>query len=310
MDPLDLIRRKIESFDDPQIDLFVDHFRRRHGDALAAVIFYGSCLLAETRTATSFYDFYLLTDAPLRFFGNPWQSALSAVLPPSIFYGQVARAGQPPLRYKSCVISLRQFGLQTSARADDLHHLGRFSKRFALIYARDEATRQLIARGARAALEALLPHSLALLPRVFGVEDLVRQQLSLSYLGEERVAEPTKVERLMMGERTYYLELHRLLLARHAERTADLRPLGEDRYERVAGIDRCATERFVRRSRRRGLMRWPKYLLTVDNWLEIQLEKLQRYHGVELELTERQKRYPLIFGWPKFFELRRKGIIK
>jgi len=310
MELIELISRKLGDFDDSRVELFVEHFRQRHGDALAAAIFYGSCLLPETRTATSFYDFYLLTDAPLRFYGNPWQAALGSVLPPSVYYGRVALGASPPLRYKSCVMSLGQFERQTSSRADDLHHLGRFSKRFALAYARDEQARQLVARGALAALSTLLPHSLALLPRVFDLDELVRQQLSLSYLGEERVAEPTKVERLIAGELPYYLELHRRLLAEWTETRGDLRPVSEDRYEQLSSRDRRATERFIRRSRQRGLLRWPKYLLTVDNWLEIQLEKLQRYHGVKLELSERERRHPLIFGWAKFFELRRKGIIK
>ena len=28
------------------------------------------------------------------------------------------------------------------------------------------------------------------------------------------------------------------------------------------------------------------------------------------ELTEREKRWPLVYGWPKYFALKRKGVVK
>ncbi|MCA9666670.1 MAG: hypothetical protein KC503_13820, partial [Myxococcales bacterium] len=128
------------------------------------------------------------------------------------------------------------------------------------------------------------------------------------HLGERRVAEPRKVSGLFAGERAYYREVYAALLA---ERD-DVSPLGGGRLA-LPPADSHANaraERFIARSRRRGVMRWPKYLLTVDGWLEIQLEKLERHHGIALQLDERTRRWPLIFGWPKFFELVRRGVIK
>ncbi|MCA9669246.1 MAG: hypothetical protein KC503_26805, partial [Myxococcales bacterium] len=142
------VRDKLSRYDDPEVPRIVEHLRARYDDALAAVIFYGSLLSAETRTPTSFYDFYLLTDQPWRFYRGPFQAALSYVLPPNVYYERIA-AGP---RFKTCAMSLAQLAVETSPAAHDLHHLGRFSKRFALVYARDAATRDAVVDAAIAAM--------------------------------------------------------------------------------------------------------------------------------------------------------------
>ena len=40
------------------------------------------------------------------------------------------------------------------------------------------------------------------------------------------------------------------------------------------------------------------------------LDAAARRFGIALQLDERTRRWPLIFGWPKFFELVRRGVIK
>ncbi len=120
------------------------------------------------------------------------------------------------------------------------------------------------------------------------------------------MAEDTKVDSLFAAERDHYRRFYAAILAE-----VGLSPRGE-RFQQPepTTADRRRTERFLSRSRRRGKMRWPKYIVTVDNWLEIALAKVERHHGVKVELTEREKRWPLIFGWPKYFALKRRGVVK
>ena len=46
-----------------------------------------------------------------------------------------------------------------------------------------------------------------------------------------------------------------------------------------------------------------------DNWIDYMLEKLERTKGISLEISERDRRWPLIFGWKHFFAMRRQGLI-
>jgi hypothetical protein len=49
----------------------------------------------------------------------------------------------------------------------------------------------------------------------------------------------------------------------------------------------------------RATLRWAKYVALYDDWLEYVVRKVERRSGVALELTGRERRWPLVFLWPK-----------
>jgi hypothetical protein len=46
-------------------------------------------------------------------------------------------------------------------------------------------------------------------------------------------------------------------------------------------------------------MRWFKYMLTFDDWLDYIVRKIERRSGVRIELSKSERRFPIIFLWPK-----------
>jgi hypothetical protein len=56
---------------------------------------------------------------------------------------------------------------------------------------------------------------------------------------------------------------------------------------------------YFRRSKRRATARWVKYVALYDDWLDYVVEKVARRGGAAVALTERERRWPLIFLWPK-----------
>ena len=46
-------------------------------------------------------------------------------------------------------------------------------------------------------------------------------------------------------------------------------------------------------------MRWAKYMALYDDWLDYVVRKVERRSGVAIELTARERRWPLLFLWPK-----------
>jgi hypothetical protein len=117
----------------------------------------------------------------------------------------------------------------------------------------------------------------------------------------------------MDAGRDYYWEIYPEILQLYALRhgTPDL--VGNEAYHQRGGDrarQRRRTQTFLARSRRRGVLRWPKYMFTVDNWLQYILDKLERHQGIKVELTPLQKRFPLLFGWPIYLRLRRQGVVR
>lgn len=52
-----------------------------------------------------------------------------------------------------------------------------------------------------------------------------------------------------------------------------------------------------------ALVRLLKTATTFGDWLPYALWKLERHSGARPQLSERQRRHPLIFGWPVIFRL-------
>ena len=65
------------------------------------------------------------------------------------------------------------------------------------------------------------------------------------------------------------------------------------------GGERLRGRLYFQRSLVRATARWAKYVVTFEDWLEFLLRKARRHSGQEIELTERERRLPLIFLWPR-----------
>jgi hypothetical protein len=56
---------------------------------------------------------------------------------------------------------------------------------------------------------------------------------------------------------------------------------------------------YFRWSKLRATLRWVKYVALYDDWLDYLVHKVARRSGVAIELSPRERRWPLIFLWPK-----------
>jgi hypothetical protein len=261
-----------------------------------AVVLYGSCLWSEVRGPTSQPDFFVLVDSLRAWHCGILPSLLNAVLPPSIY--RLRAAG---LEAKVSVLSTAQLARHCSSAAPDLHHLGRFSKRIALVWSRDAEARARVVSAQRAALETLAPLALARCPSTVQLDEFMQTLLRLSYEAEVRIVEHGKAAALFEIEREHYRAIGReLLVGLGAEPSGAL----HYRVARGRAARPIEVERRLRRSRRRAVLRWPKYLLTYDGWLDYLLAKLARA-GSPVSLTPRQRRYPLILALPVLWRLAR-----
>ena len=46
-------------------------------------------------------------------------------------------------------------------------------------------------------------------------------------------------------------------------------------------------------------MRWAKHIVTFNDWLTYVQRKAERRTGLTIELTRAERKWPLIFLWPK-----------
>ena len=125
-----------------QITALAEATRARHGQVVAAVLAYGSCL-RDGVLADRIVDLYLLVDS-YRTFHRHWLLRWANVLlPPNVYYLEIPFQGET-LRAKYAVVSLADFARLTTPRAFHPYFWARFAQPCALAYAREDAVRQSV----------------------------------------------------------------------------------------------------------------------------------------------------------------------
>ena len=301
-------------------DFFTGRFLEKFGDKVLVVVFYGSRLSSITARPDSFSDFFVITDGYRGLHDKRRYEILSYILPPSVFYINTDKttdtAVEQERNFGACkynLISMEHFSRWTSERMKDMYIAGRFGKFIGICWVKDAAVLDQFVECCARAMAIMQRHVLALLPESFTFEQYVRACIKVSYTCELRPIEPDKVRELYESATEFYNNVYALFLEEHVQARRLIK--NEDVYVRSVTAkqlqkDTSATRRMSRRSRRRSFLRLFKHTVTVENWLELVLKKIERARGVRIELTERERRWPFIFGWGRFFALIRKGHLK
>ena len=233
---------------------------------------------------------------------------MNRALPPNVYFLWTDGPGHRSIRGKYSVISRADLERECAPRLRDLYSAGRLSKLVWIAWTRDEAARGwLVARLLDAQL-TLTPLALGLLADHFELDEFSHELLALSYRGEPRLEGWDKVHALRSAHEERYAELHRALLESFARASglleidgARFRKRSDPRWE---GIARGA-RRTLRRSRRRGYLRWPRILLTEPHWLDLAVDEAERKAGVRIHVTPALRAHPLLRGLPEFLRVLR-----
>ncbi|HEY9429103.1 MAG TPA: hypothetical protein VIR34_18225 [Gemmatimonadaceae bacterium] len=283
---------------------------RGFGPSAVAIIHYGSHAQRSDARPESAHDFFVIVEDYLVAYRSlaervgtsyaPAKAArLNRVLAPNVVAitdGDVT----PPLAAKCAILSVRDFRRACSSRARDHFTQGRLFQHAQLVWTRDARMRDIVVDSLLGARARTFDWGRAYLPPRFDVDTYCRVLLETSFgaevrpEGSERIALLLAVQRETMVR--MYAELLRSLaderiLTREGKVYTDPAPPG--------ALERLRVKLYFRRSKLRATLRWLKYMSLYDDWQDYLLRKLERRSGVHVELTERERRWPLIFLWPK-----------
>jgi hypothetical protein len=282
------------------------------GPNTAAVLHYGSHVHAAGHPHDSAYDFFVVVDenaAAFRHFTRQMRprfsagtaTLLSRVLPPNIVAVRLnGSTGGATVNAKCAILSARQLVRTCAPRSQDHFTKGRLFQPVRLAWVRDAACRTLVEDAlvsARAGtLEWVRPH----LPAEFDIEAYCRTLLRTSYAGEIRPETSDRAEQLFQAQRCGLIALYEPLLRDLAVQGTLLPSGGGYREARPPSRgERARLQFYFKRSKARATARWFKYIWLYDGWLEYIHRKVERRGGTVIELTPREKQWPLLFLWPK-----------
>jgi len=279
----------------------------RYGGAVQAILFYGSCL--RRSTSEGVLDFYMIVDDYRSVYGSGLLATANALLPPNVFYLEQS-TNEGTLRAKVAVMSARDFARGTGPRTLRPGFWARFCQPVIAVHLRDDAARDAVAEAALRSIRTAVTRGLGLVPTRDGAARFTSRELWLAlfretYASELRAESDESVTGLYAANPVRYDRILRESLdALAAEGRTRVAPDGDAfRVSQAPGL--LSRPRRARRTLAKlaGLAQLVKSAFTFGDWVPYALWKIERHTGTRLELTERQRRHPLLFAWPVFFRV-------
>lgn len=266
----------------PAARIFADHLAERYGSSVAAVLFYGSCLRQGT-DVDLMLDFYVLVDRMGAAIRNPLSAFFGALLPPNVYYIELPYEGRI-LRAKVAVMSVAAFIRGTSSSALTSAIWARFSQRTIIMRARTDEVRRRLEAALVEAVRTMMAATAPLLPRQFVARDLWVRALQETYRAELRPEPPEKAAELVDEDFGRYRAITTAIYGDPPNQS---------------DIDSRAPLRWLARrilGKSMNVLRLVKAAFTFQGGLDYAVWKIERHSGVKIELTDAERRRPLLTG--------------
>ncbi len=290
------------------------------GESLEAIVFFGSRRTgAANANAWSAYDWFAVVSGYGPFFAalgkakllsrSPRRLALLARwLPPT----QISLGfSEPGLRAKVSVIEHGTFLRETSPRRRDHFTIGRLFQPSRVLFARTPELREAVLEALVSAYVETWGWARPWLPGSFDADAYGRAALATSMSWEVRPEPAGRAAALWSAQceaqRPILATLLRALEGRGVRRADGGSPPRWRMVEAPGAVERLRLRLYFCHSLLRATTRWAKHMLTFEGWLEYIVRKASRHTGETIELSERERRWPIVFLWPRVVRyLRRK----
>jgi len=282
---------------------------RRAGATTVAVLYYGSALRAESLEGV--LDFYVLLDDVGAWPGSTMAHLANRALPPNVGYLQFVHQDQT-LRAKYAVMSARQFEQRTQRASLDTTIWARFCQPALCVWTRSTADRAATVARICAAVTTAASWAADLGPEAAPAADYWRALFAHTYAAELRVERTGRAQDIVGKCPDRYTALLPL-----AWQAAQLPYTAADDGTLMATVTAAQRQRAKRSwawrqrlGRPLNMLRLLKAAFTFEGALDYVAWKIERHRGVRIEVSDWQRRFPLLAAPGIYWQLRRRGILR
>ncbi len=297
------------------ISELVAGLRAHGGEGMAAVVAYGSQVTSAGPGRHSAHDLFVVVDGYRDFYGSlrasghagrnaGMLSMVSRILAPTVIAFRPA-APDGPLA-KCAVASRHDLAREMGRHRRDHFCLGRMMQQVSVVYTRDEEVAAwvdaTVAGGRGLAPDWTLPF----LDAPFSVDAFCRRMLEVSYAGEIRPEQRSRVGTVYEAQKQYLRDTYTPIL--DARVAGGVLEASGGRYRFVVHPSRLVRLRwnaYFAVSKARATARWLKHVMTFDNWISYVIRKVERRTGMAVEITSLERRLPFPFLLPKAWRVLR-----
>ena len=276
--------------------------RAVNSERIAAILLYGSGLW-QGPSDDRVWDLHVLVDDPGDFDKRLWHRIAGRILPPNVYYFEHEQKKRI-WRYKCNVMSLRQFRKQCEGKCLTPHIWARFCQPCRLIYYRDEESKKQTVTSLEQAVIKF---------HRFSLPFCEKDNFSPSHIWETGLKKTYSLE-LRSESKNRPSDIYKANPKNFTARTnALLKDLGEWHFDQFQNNSQWRAKLFPVYKplvKLIGLFRILKSATTFQNGVDYALWKIERHSGIKATPTDKQRKYPLVFGWPLLWELWRKGALK
>lgn len=294
---LETIRHKSTIPPSPSVSLLINDIMENYGDAVQAILFYGSCFHKE-EDLDGLFDLYVLVNSYSNVNRNYLYALANKLLPPNVFYLEVPGKIQT-IRAKYAILSLNDFKKGTSRRWFHSYLWARFCQPTALVYARNEKVAEQVSQSLCQAILTFVNRVLPRIPQEFSTRELWSKGLELTYRAEFRSEQPDKQVRLFDATPGYFADITGKALESSTYQVKEFTIQGAARYRAnisfsVRVASRIAWRVRIVQGKILSALRLIKGSLTFEGGVDYILWKIKRHSGVTLEVSPFLRRHPLL----------------
>jgi hypothetical protein len=290
----------------PAVAWLAEEIAKDYGETVLGVLFYGSGLRDQTDAGV--LDFWVIVDDYHAAYQNRLQAMINRVAPPNVFYLEREHDGCI-LRAKYGIIDRSAFEKGTSLDAWHPYVWARFAQPVRALACRDEEAKTFLTSAVANAIVTMVGRLVCVLPARagllrFSLAAFWQEAFRRTYDSERRPEAEELIRGLYSANVKRYdqaatLAIQHLATQGHfADATAHPRAFSVELSAREQRNGRLRWRLMRPYARVLGLIRLAKTAFTFGDWVPYVLWKLERHTGHRIELSERQRKHPLVFAWP------------
>ena len=270
---------------DPAITAMAKAILSKHQN-VEVILAYGSTI-RDVAPGEGLIDLYVLTEDFRGVSTNPLSQIGCTLVPPNVYYAECAHNGKI-YRAKYAALMLQKFQSRVAATANNPYFWARFAQPCRIVWSASEDTRNQVIHALAAATSTAFGNAKAL-----AVGPARQQWTTLfqnTYRTELRPESAHRAEVVVAANANYYDQVSAML--------KDAQPISAN----------WTLRRFIGKSL--SILRLIKAAFTFQGGADYIAWKIKRHSGVDIHVTDWQRRHPLLAGIVLLPKLLSKGAIK